>query len=76
MVRTQIYLPEELHRDLLAIAQAERVTMAELVRESAKELVAKKKQLKKKKFVFNPPSFKGGLDLKGPLTREMIYERL
>ena len=54
MIRTQIYLPEELHRDLKLLAKTEGVNFSGLIREGAEEVIKKKKQTKKKdwrKFV-------------------------
>ena len=42
MIRTQIYLPEELHRNLLLIARSERLTLSELIRKGAKKVIREK----------------------------------
>lgn len=44
MVRTQIYLPEELHRDLKLLANTEGVNFSSLIREGAEEVIKKKKK--------------------------------
>ncbi|KKU56650.1 hypothetical protein A3H89_00340 [Candidatus Amesbacteria bacterium RIFCSPLOWO2_02_FULL_48_11] len=43
MIRTQVYLPEEVHRDLKLLAKTERVRFSELVREGAEEVMKKRK---------------------------------
>src|SRR5260370_4346856 len=43
MVRTQMYVDAEIHRDLIMIAKAEDKSMAEVAREILKEGVAKRK---------------------------------
>ena len=47
MIRTQIYLPKELHEDLSQLARHLNVTMAELVREGVKKVVKSKKGKRK-----------------------------
>lgn len=60
MIRTQIYLPEETHANLLRIAREQKTTLSKLVRKGA-DLVIKKKQGKKTaqqkalEFFANPP---------------------
>lgn len=54
MIRTQIYLPDDLHRDLKLLARATGVNFSTLIREGAHAVIAKKKQEKKRdwrKFV-------------------------
>lgn len=60
MIRTQIYLPEEIHTDLLRIAQEKGTTLSRLIRQGAKEVIKKtygKLSPKEKalKFFANPP---------------------
>jgi hypothetical protein len=43
MVRTQIYLPEELHQELLTLARAKNTSLSELVRIGVKKLVKERK---------------------------------
>ncbi len=42
MVRTQIYLPEELHQNLLFLARSEHLTLSELIRKGAKKIIKEK----------------------------------
>lgn len=42
MIRTQVYLPEELHRELKLLAQTERVNYSELIRDGVREVITKK----------------------------------
>ncbi len=44
MIRTQIYLPEEDHKQLVAKARAEDTTLAELVRQGVKKIIVKKQK--------------------------------
>ena len=44
MTRTQIYLPSNLHKDLLSIARAENTTLSELIRKGAKTIINKKRK--------------------------------
>lgn len=46
MIRTQVYIPDDLHRELKLIANSERVKYSHLIREGARELI--KKRAKKK----------------------------
>ena len=39
MVRTQIYLPDETHATLLRLAKLKKTTLAELIREGAKQVI-------------------------------------
>lgn len=39
MKRTQIYLPEDLHKELLLTARREQTTLSELIRKGAKKIV-------------------------------------
>lgn len=47
MIRTQIYLDEEVHRDLTVLAKEEQESMAKLARDILKEGVYKRKGLDK-----------------------------
>ncbi len=49
MLRTQIYLPEDLHRDLTLLAKREGRTISQLIREGATQVLEKKKKSAKKK---------------------------
>lgn len=42
MIRTQVYLPEELHRELKLLVHAERVNYSELIRDGVREVITKK----------------------------------
>lgn len=44
MIRTQIYLPEELHRELHLTARQQRTTLSELVRKGAQKVIADKQK--------------------------------
>lgn len=46
MIRTQIYIPEELDREVKLIASTERVKYSHLVREGLKVVVDKRKKKK------------------------------
>ncbi|HBC73155.1 hypothetical protein A2379_02695 [Candidatus Amesbacteria bacterium RIFOXYB1_FULL_47_13] len=47
MIRTQVYLPEDVHRDLKLLAKTEGVNFSTLVRQGAEEIIKKKKIRKK-----------------------------
>ncbi|OGC97472.1 hypothetical protein A2634_02195 [Candidatus Amesbacteria bacterium RIFCSPHIGHO2_01_FULL_48_32] len=53
MIRTQVYIPEDLHRDLMLLAKREGTNFSSLIRKGAEEVVRKKKAKKKdwRKFV-------------------------
>ncbi len=53
MIRRQIYIPEDIDRDLILLAKQERVNYSQLIREGAKEVIKKKKSNKAnwRKFV-------------------------
>ena len=77
MVRTQIYLPEELHQNLRGLARRMGLSMAQLLREGAEKVVREKVSLQNKRRVeFKLPIFKGGKPSPRPLNREAIYEKL
>jgi len=48
MIRTQVYLPEDLHRELMLLAKREGTNFSSLIREGATEVV-KKKNVKRSK---------------------------
>ena len=50
MIRTQIYLPEELHRDLMILSKAEGKNFSSLVREGVAEVIKKKRSKRRKNF--------------------------
>jgi hypothetical protein len=43
MIRTQVYLDDQIHRDLIHLAQRENKSMAEVTRDILKEGIQKKK---------------------------------
>lgn len=49
MIRTQVYIPEDLHRDLKLLANTERVNYSTLIREGVKEIIQKRRRRKVKK---------------------------
>jgi hypothetical protein len=49
MIRTQVYLPNDLHRELKLLAHTRNTNFSQLIREGA-SLVVKKKVKSKKKF--------------------------
>ncbi len=50
MIRTQVYLPEDIHRDLILLAKKEGTNFSSLIREGAKVIIKKKTAVKKKDF--------------------------
>lgn len=48
MIRTQIYLPEEVHSDLMDIAELNNTSMSELIRQGARQTIRKHTATKKK----------------------------
>ncbi len=50
MIRTQVYLPEDIHRDLMLLAKTEGTNFSSLLRDGAKILIKKKTAVKKKDF--------------------------
>lgn len=42
MIRTQVYLPEEMHRELKLLAHIQRVNYSELIRDGVREVITKK----------------------------------
>ncbi len=53
MIRTQVYLPEDLHRELMLLAKTSGQNFSSLIREGAKVVVRQKKAKKKdwRKFI-------------------------
>lgn len=47
MIRTQVYIPEDLHRDLMLLAKQEGVNFSKLVREGVEEVRKKRTKAKK-----------------------------
>lgn len=61
MIRTQVYLPEDLHQELKFLSKTEKVNFSTLIREGAKEIIKKKT---KSKVKFDP-----WLDFVGKCTK-------
>lgn len=79
MMRTQIYLPEEMHNSLLQLANQQSTTLSNLIRHGA-NLVLKKQvikmsagQRKALKFFSNPPK-RYLINLKGKTAVQLIRE--
>jgi len=64
MIRTQIYLPDELHNELKFLANKEGVNYSSLVREGVREILKKKKR--KSKNLNSWKVFVGAGGRKGP----------
>ena len=62
MIRTQIYLPEALHGDLMLLAKQEGVNFSTLVREGAAGIVEKKRAARNKKSDWRKFIGAGGKD--------------
>ena len=45
MIRTQVYLEDQIHRDLISLARQESKSMAEVTRDILKEGIAKRKTI-------------------------------
>ena len=45
MIRTQVYLDDQIHKDLIQLAQQENKSMAEVTRDILKEGITKKKTI-------------------------------
>jgi len=50
MIRTQVYIPEDLHREALLVAKVHRVNFSTLVRQGLNKIVQEKKRVKTKKL--------------------------
>lgn len=50
MIRTQVYIPEDLHREALLVAKINRVNFSTLVRQGLDRIVRDKKRTKNKKL--------------------------
>ena len=58
MIRTQIYLPEEIHTQLKELAKTHKTTISELVRKGAKKVIReRKKKDESGKFMLELASF-------------------
>lgn len=49
MIRTQVYIPDDLHRDLTLLSAISKKNISELIREGAREVLKKEAQVKGKK---------------------------
>lgn len=50
MIRTQVYLPEDIHRDLMLLAKRDGTNFSSLIREGARVIIKKKTTRNKKDF--------------------------
>lgn len=50
MIRTQVYIPDDLYRDLKLLSKSEGINFSTLIREAAKIIIKKKATRKKKGF--------------------------
>ncbi|MBI5358129.1 hypothetical protein HZB69_00660 [Candidatus Amesbacteria bacterium] len=50
MIRTQVYIPDDLHSELMLLAKQEGVNFSTLVREGAKEVIKMKRVKNTKKW--------------------------
>ena len=48
MIRTQVYLPEDIYEDLRLIAKSEKINFSQLIREGAKKVIQEKIGTRKK----------------------------
>lgn len=60
MIRTQIYLPEDLYNDLKLLAATKKKNFSDLIREGAREVIRKKRASKKKNWKKFIGVIKGG----------------
>jgi len=60
MIRTQVYLPEELHRDLKLLANSRRQNFSSLIREGVEKVVKEKFKSKNKYWRKFAGAIKGG----------------
>lgn len=47
MIRTQVYIPDDLYRELMLLAKREKTNFSRLIREAAQEVVKKKTKKRK-----------------------------
>lgn len=72
MLRTQVYLPEELHQELMLLAKSTGVNFSSLIREGAQEVINKKRIKQKKaplKLLLGAGSRKGPKNLSKEINR-------
>ena len=46
MIRTQVYIPEDLHRDLMLLTKTSGENFSSLVRQGVQEVIKKRKKIK------------------------------
>lgn len=78
MVRTQIYIPEDTHANLLRLAKEKNTTLSKLIRQGADTIIKKHygkltPQERALKFFANPPK-KYQIDLTGKQAVDLIRE--
>ena len=66
MIRTQVYLPEELHQELMFLSKTEKVNFSTLIREGAKVLIERKRTKKLRKNKGWGKGFIGACSKGGP----------
>lgn len=49
MIRTQVYIPEDIHRDLMLLANQTKLNFSELIRQGAREVIKKESRVKPKR---------------------------
>lgn len=75
MVRTQIYLPEDLHKELLLAAARDNTTLSELIRSGARKVLLEKRKKDKSGEVLASIAnlhFKGPKDLSKNHTKYYV----
>lgn len=50
MIRTQVYIPDDLHRDMALLMRQEGMNFSQLIREGVKTVIRKKKIKRNKKW--------------------------
>lgn len=77
MRRTQLYLPEETHSELLFLAAKEKKVVSQIVREILKEAILRKKQASRGRFLKKLADYgatKGPRDLSSNLDKYLYGE--
>lgn len=72
MIRTQVYIPVQLHQQARLIAQLENSSLSELIRQGLSKLVSKKQQ-KKDPLAHLEGKFRGG-DKTAAINHDDIYK--
>lgn len=75
MLRTQIYLPEEMHRDLWQLAVQEKTTISQLIRKGVANVLKRgdtEKTTKKSLLFFANPRKEFTFDLKGRNAAQLV----